>query len=179
VARAGHTAAEQQQQQHPEPREPDPGPATPPSEHDDPAAVIADLEDRWRRAAAEVENLRKRHLRELEQVRSAERARVASTLLPILDDLERALEHAGADPDTIVAGIRTVRDHAVEVLARLGYPRQDETGVPFDPRRHEVVRVVEDPDVAQGTVVEVVRPGYGEPGRQLRPEAVAVSKGAE
>jgi molecular chaperone GrpE len=167
------------EQQHPEPREPDPGPGPPPSEHDDRAAVIADRDDRWRRAAAEVENLRKRHLRELEQERSAERARVASTLLPILDDLERALEHAGADPDTIMAGIRTVRDHAVEALARLGYPRQDEAGVPFDPLRHEVVRVVEDPDVARGTVVEVVRPGYGEPDRQLRPGAVAVSKSRE
>jgi molecular chaperone GrpE len=174
VARPGPTQADQ----HPDHREADPGPG-PPEPEEEQTAIIADLEDRWRRAAAETENLRKRYARELERIRGAERARVAGAWLPVLDDLERALDHADADPETIMAGIRAIRDHAIEVLSRLGYLRDDEVGVPFDPQRHEVVSVVEDSDATPGTVVEVLRPGYGAADGQLRPGAVSVTKARE
>jgi molecular chaperone GrpE len=141
---------------------------------EDPAAVAAELEDRWRRALADLDNLRKRYARELDRERSAERAKVAASWLPVLDNLERALEHAGGEPDGLVEGLRSVRDQAVAVLAGLGYPRHDEVGMPFDPSRHEAVSVV-DADAAPGTVVRVVRAGYGEGERQLRPAAVAVA----
>jgi molecular chaperone GrpE len=141
---------------------------------------VEELEDRWRRALADLDNLRKRYARELPREREAERSRVAAAFLPVVDNLELALSHAGADdPGAIVSGVRAVRDQAVEVLRSLGYPRHEETGVPFDPERHEVVSVVEEPDTAPGTVVRVLRPGYGEPGRQLRPAAVAVSRKQE
>lgn len=61
----------------------------------------------------------------------------------------------------IVEGIRAVHDQAVNVLELLGYPRHAETGVAFDPARHEVVGVVQDPDAPPGTVVEVLRPATG------------------
>jgi molecular chaperone GrpE len=64
----------------------------------------------------------------------------------------------------------------VNVLELLGYPRHAETGGAFDPARHEVIGVVQDPDVEPGTVVEVLRPGYGDGKRQLRPAAVTVAK---
>ncbi|WP_262703290.1 MULTISPECIES: nucleotide exchange factor GrpE [Streptomyces] len=140
------------------------------------AAALAELDDRWRRALADLENLRKRHARELERERAAERARTAVALLPVVDNLELALSHAEADPGSIVEGVKAIHDQAVAALSRLGYERQGETGVPFDPARHEVVGVVEDPEAEPGTVVQVLRPGYGEPGRQLRPVAVAVAK---
>ncbi|WP_413809924.1 nucleotide exchange factor GrpE [Streptomyces sp. OE57] len=143
---------------------------------DEQAAALAELDDRWRRALADLENLRKRHARELERERAAERARTAVALLPVVDNLELALSHAEADPGSIVEGVKAIRDQAVAALSRLGYERQGETGVPFDPARHEVVGVVEDPEAEPGTVVQVLRPGYGEPGRQLRPVAVAVAK---
>jgi len=139
------------------------------------AAAVAELEDRWRRALADLDNLRKRYARELERERVAERARVAAAWLPVVDNLELALAHAGADPTAVVEGIRAVRDQAIGVLAGLGYPRQDEAGVPFDPARHEAVSVVDEPEAAPGTVVRVLRPGYGEGERQLRPAAVAVA----
>jgi molecular chaperone GrpE len=139
------------------------------------AAELAELEDRWRRALADLDNLRKRYARELDRERRLERARVASAWLPVLDNLERALEHAGGDQDALVEGLRSVRDQAVGVLAALGYPRQDETGVPFDPARHEAVSVADGAEAAPGTVVRVVRPGYGEGERQLRPAAVEVA----
>lgn len=141
--------------------------------------ALEELQDRWRRALADLDNLRKRHARELGQERQAERARVLAALLPVVDNLELALAHAGADPESIVEGVKAVRDQAVEVLDRLGYPRQEETGVPFDPFRHEVVGVVDAPDTEPGMVVGVRRPGYGAPDNQLRPMAVTVSRARE
>ncbi|MEE4594409.1 nucleotide exchange factor GrpE [Streptomyces sp. DSM 41524] len=140
------------------------------------AAALAELDDRWRRALADLENLRKRHARELERERAAERARTAAALLPVVDNLELALSHAEADPGSIVEGVKAIHDQAVDTLARLGYEREAETGVPFDPARHEVVGVVEDAEAEPGTVVQVLRPGYGKADRQLRPVAVAVAK---
>jgi molecular chaperone GrpE len=143
------------------------------------AAELAAAEDRWKRAMADLDNLRKRYARELAREREAERERVASAFLPVLDNLERALEHAGSDAawdrDALVRGLRSVREQALGVLAALGYPRQDEAGVPFDPARHEAVSVEEETEAAPGTVVRVLHPGYGEGERQLRPAAVAVA----
>lgn len=145
------------------------------------AADVAELEDRWMRAVADLDNLRKRYARELLREREAERELAASAFLPVVDAMDRAIEHADADPRSIVEGVRAVREQALAVLARLGYPRDEETGVPFDPTRHEVVGVVEAEGggVAPGSVSAVLRPGYGIPGRQLRPAAVTVAKGSE
>jgi molecular chaperone GrpE len=138
-----------------------------------------EAQDRWRRAAADLENTRKRAARELSHARERERAEVATRFLPVLDNLELALAHAEADPASIIDGVRAVLDQAVGVLGRLGYDRRDESGVPFDPAAHEVVAVVDDPDATPGTVVRVVRPGYGDAERQLRPVAVAVARPRE
>ncbi|MEV5126151.1 nucleotide exchange factor GrpE [Streptomyces decoyicus] len=148
-------------------------------EVDDHAAALDELQDRWRRALADLDNLRKRHAKELAAVRDEERARTAAAWLPVVDNLDLALTHAGSDPSAVVEGVKAVRDQAVDVLRRLGYPRYEETGVPFDPAWHEVVGTVDDPDAEPNTVVRVVRPGYGEGSRQLRPAAVLVSKRQE
>jgi molecular chaperone GrpE len=142
-------------------------------------STVADLTGRWRRAAADLDNYRKRSARDLAEEVARERDRVAAAWLPIVDNLELALAHANAEPDAVIEGVRTVRDQAVELLARLGYPRHDEVNVPFDPARHEVVTVVDDPGTPAGTVWRVIRPGYGDPGRQLRPAAVAVNRPGE
>jgi molecular chaperone GrpE len=100
---------------------------------------------------------------------------VAAEWLPVVDNLERALGHAGADPQAIVQGIEAVREEALNVLQRLGFTRLDDVGVPFDPSRHEAVRVAEAPDAVPGTVVEVIRPGYAAADVLLRPAVVAVA----
>jgi molecular chaperone GrpE len=141
------------------------------------AAAVADLEDRLRRALADLDNLRKRRIRELGRERNAAAAEVAAAWLPVLDHLDLALSYADADPQTIIEGVRSVREQALSVLANLGFPRLDEVGVPFDPAQHEVVSVEEDADAEPGTVLKVLRPGYGEPDRQLRPGAVTVAGG--
>lgn len=137
---------------------------------------VAELEDRWRRCMADLDNLRKRYARELDREREAERARATAAWLPVLDNLELALVHGAADPESLLDGLRAVRDQGVAVVELQGYPRDDEVGVPFDPARHDVVEVREAPEVPSGVVVQVVRPGYGTPTRQLRPAAVAVNK---
>ncbi|WP_055587846.1 nucleotide exchange factor GrpE [Streptacidiphilus griseoplanus] len=157
--------------------EPGPDAATGPAgAEDEYAAALKEVEDRWRRALADLDNLRKRHARELERERAAERARTAAAFLPVIDNLELALHHAGSDPGAIVEGVRAVRDQAVSILERLGYERHAKTGVPFDPSQHEVVGVVQDPEAEPNTVAQVLRPGYGEAERQLRPAAVTVAK---
>lgn len=140
-------------------------------EQPDPA--IAELEGKWRRALADIDNLRKRHARELAGEQAAERARTSAAFLPVVDNLDLALAHAEDTDDPMTAGVRAVRDQAVALLVALGFPRDEETGIRFDPARHEAVGVVEDPDAEPGTVVKVVRPGY----QPLRPAAVIVAEG--
>jgi molecular chaperone GrpE len=136
---------------------------------------VAELDDLRRRALADADNMRKRHASELEVARGD--ARVAREWLPIVDNLDRALEHAEADPASIIEGVRTVRDQAAELLARLGFPRREDLGTTFDPARHEAVGVRSNIDARPGTVVDVVRPAYGDGDHQLRPALVVVAKG--
>jgi len=138
-------------------------------------AELARLEDRWRRALADLDNLRKRYARELERERKLERSKVAGAWLPVVDNLERALHHSGGDADSVIAGVRAILDQAVQVLDSLGYPRDAEKDVPFDPERHEVVNVTDNGGGPSGMVLEVLRPGYGKGSQQLRPAAVVVS----
>ena len=130
------------------------------------------------RAMADLDNLRKRFHREVVREREAERSRVAAEWVPVVDDLDRALDQATADdsaPAGFTEGLQAVRDHAVAVLARLGFPRFENPGERFDPSRHEAVGAIE-ADAPAGTVVAVVRPGYGTPERVLRPAAVVVAR---
>jgi molecular chaperone GrpE len=159
--------------------EPPASPDPPPAPLDDCRREVAELQDAWRRALADLDNLRKRHAKELARTRDDERARTAAEWLPVLDNLELALAHARSDPASVLHGVEAVRDQAVDVMRRLGYPRQEESGVPFDPRLHEVVGVVDDLDAGPGTVARVLRPGYGRDDHQLRPMTVMVGRRQE
>ena len=140
-------------------------------------ARLAEAEDQKLRVLADLDNLRKRCAAQVERADADARAQVARQWLPVVDNLERALEHAAADPRTIIEGIQAVRQQALGVLASLGFPRRDDyIGATFDPARHEAVAANYDPRVPPGTVVQVVRPGYGDQDRQLRPAQVVVAK---
>ena len=143
---------------------------------DDLTARVAELEDLRLRALADLDNTRKRGAAQARTAAADAEARVAAQFLPVVDNLERALAHAQADPDAIIEGVRAVRDQAASVLAQLGFPRRDDLGARFDPARHEAVAARPDPGTEDGSVIEVVRPGYGEGGRQLRPAQVVVAK---
>ena len=111
--------------------------------------------------------------------RDAERARAASVFLPVVDGLADAVAYANRVDDPIGEGIESIREQAVAALERLGYPRIDQVGVPFDPRLHEVVSVVQRDDLEPRTVVAVTRLGFGTPDRLLRPAGVVVTAAPE
>lgn len=138
----------------------------------------AELEDRWRRAVADLDNLRKRFERQLAQSLRAERARTTAAFLPVLDNLELALRHAQADPAAIVTGVQAVHAQALDVLDGLGYRRIEAVGQRFDPALHEAAQVIPAGDgVEPGTVVAVQRAGYADSGGTLvRPAIVTVAQ---
>ena len=137
---------------------------------------VDELDDKWRRGVAELDNFRKRTARERAADRDDERRRVAARWLPVIDNLDLALSHAGADETGIVEGIMAVREQALAVLADLGFPRRDgDLGAMFDPTLHEAVGTVVQDDAPAGTVVHVARPGYGPDDRVLRPAGVVVT----
>jgi molecular chaperone GrpE len=147
-------------------------PAVPaPTQHD----PVSECEDQLKRVLADFDNLRKRLTSEVERARSQERAAVAAAFLPVLDNLELALSHAGADPSQVQEGIQAVRDQAVAILATLGYVRFDPLAEQFDPVRHEAVSTAPGSSADPGTIVHVVHPGYGDGEHQLRPAAVVVA----
>lgn len=153
----------------------DEAPADNASKQADQALQIAELEDAWRRTAAELDNFRKQCARDVVRGREQERAAVAASWLPVVDNLERALEHASSDPGSVVEGVRAVLAQAVGVLAALGYPRRDDAGRAFDPAVHEAVSTVSGEGLTPGTVAHVVRPGYGPDDKLLRPAGVVVA----
>jgi molecular chaperone GrpE len=149
---------------------------------DDTAAedpVVAELRERWQRALADADNARKHAERLVAERVGAERRRVAAVWLPVLDNLDLALRHADADPQAIVQGVAKVREQAGDVLSQLGFAPIGAVGEPFDPARHEATEAVDGPGVPPGTVVRVIRPGYGAGPLLLRPAIVAVARGAE
>ena len=148
----------------------------------DPGAVdeiVQELEDRLRWATADLENLRQRYDREVLRERVAARGRVAGEWLPVIDNLDLAIQHvddaAGAASDAVIAGMRAIRDQGLAVLERLGFSRFDDVGELFEPSRHEAVSTVES-DAPPNTIVATVRPGYGNGEEVLRPAAVIVSR---
>jgi molecular chaperone GrpE len=136
---------------------------------------LAEVEDRWKRAAADLENVRKRAARELAFAVDAERARAAAVFLPVVDGLQDAVTYTEGTNAGLGEGMASIREQAIVALERLGYPRIDEVGVPFDPRVHEVVSVIERGDQPPRTVVAVARLGFGTPERLLRPAGVVVT----
>ncbi|HTX84633.1 MAG TPA: nucleotide exchange factor GrpE [Streptosporangiaceae bacterium] len=162
-------------------REPDAGaadtsPAEPAQQISELTQRITELEDQRLRALADLDNLRKRCAGQVSAARAETRAEVAARWLPVVDNLERALDHAQADPGSIVEGIRAVLEQAMGVLSQLGFPRRDDLGTPFDPARHEAIAAVSEADAPAGSVIDVVRPAYGEGDRQLRPAQVVVAR---
>ncbi len=132
--------------------------------------------DDLRRARADFENYRRRMMREGVEQRESGRADLASSLVEVLDDLDRTLEAAMASSDDQVSrGIELVAEKLHKTLADEGLTRIDAVGVPFDPNRHEAVQHrPADADGTEPTVVEVLRPGYVWGEKMLRAAMVVV-----
>jgi len=137
----------------------------------------AELEDRYKRALADLDNYRKRSAREIER-RVLESTEVhARQWLEAIDSVERALNTDGIDPENPLAlGLRHVLEQMEAILERQGIRRVGEAGERFDPERHEAVAIRETNEVPDQTVVEVVRSGWAVSDRVLRPAQVVVAR---
>jgi molecular chaperone GrpE len=141
----------------------------------------AQLEDRWLRLQADFENHRKRTLREKQEALSYGHELVVKDLLPVVDNLERAIEHAsassGADFEGMLQGVELVRRELLAVLAKHGVSPIEAEGEVFDPNLHEALAQMEDDRVPAGRIGRMLQKGYRLRDRLLRPARVMVSKG--
>lgn len=143
-----------------------------------------DLKDRALRAAAEMENLRRRTARDVQDARAYAIANFARDMLQVADNLQRALDaipaEAKASGDAgfkaLIEGVDITARGMLGTLERHGVKKLEPKGEKFDPNFHQAMFEVPNPEVATGTVVEVVQPGYSIGERVLRPAMVGVSK---
>jgi molecular chaperone GrpE len=152
-----------------------PAPPTPEELHQKLQAAHDELKDRLLRTAAEFENYKKRVKRELEDAQSRGRDGLLKEVLPVLDNLERALQHA-QEKDPLAVGVRMVEKQLLSALEKFGITRFSAVGQPFDPSMHEAIQQVETRDVPAGSVASEFAKGYMSGGRLLRPAMVAVAK---
>jgi molecular chaperone GrpE len=137
-------------------------------------AQLKDEHDRRLRAAADLENFRRRAQRERDEVQKFGSERLLKDLLPVVDNLDRALAAAPPD-DPLVRGVGMVRKVFEEALARHGVEVFSALGKPFDPRVHEALAHLEVEGAEPGTVVAEHGRGFHLNGRLLRPALVAVA----
>jgi molecular chaperone GrpE len=137
-------------------------------------AELGQMEDRFKRALADLDNYRKRSARELERLVTERGDAVLRDWLEVVDGVERALQQTADTP--LYDGLRAVLQHMDAVLERHGVRRIGERGEPFDPNRHEAVDVRETDEAPDRTVVEVLRSGYARGERVLRPAQVVVAR---
>lgn len=140
-------------------------------------AEAAEWRDKAARAQADFENARKRLESRHDDALKRAGERIVSNLIPVLDDLDRAIEHAVADGSDLSEGMDAVRRKLLDVLGREGCSAIDPFGEKFDPNRHQAVQTREDVEVPDHTVVEVFQKGYEMHGRVLRAAMVVVSTG--
>ena len=160
-----------------------PAPAAPsPSLEEQLAAAKKDAAanyDRFARAVADLENFRKRTIREKDELRQFAATGVMEDVIPILDNLGLGLAAARQQSDvkSVVDGVGMVLEQFKTTLARHGLKEVNPTGQKFDPHFHECISHQPSPDIAEEHVMQVVRPGFTLNGRLLRPASVIVSNG--
>ena len=145
----------------------------------------AELKDRLLRLAAEMENLRKRMAREIEDTRTYAITKFARDMLTATDSLSRALlvlppesrDTAEGPLKSLIDGIDLTEREMQRLLAVHGVKPIEAEGQKFDPHRHQAMFEVPDPTRPEGTVVQVVQAGYAIGDRVLRPAMVGVAKG--
>ena len=141
-------------------------------------AEVSRLKDNLLRTAADFENFRKRSKRDVEDAARRAREQVLGEMLPIIDNLERAVGAArdATEIGAVVEGVNMVLKSFEDVAGRLELERVGAVGSKFDPNLHDAIQQQETPDVEPGTIVTEVVPGYVLRGRLLRPAMVVVAK---
>ncbi len=133
--------------------------------------------DRFVRQVAELENFKKRATREKDEAVRFANESLVRDLLPVIDNLERAVAHAqgGGNGKPLVEGVEMVLKGLLDVLAKHGVAQISAVGQPFDPEKHEAMAQVESENHAPNTVIEEHHKGYLLKDRLLRPALVTVA----
>jgi molecular chaperone GrpE len=133
-------------------------------------------QDRYLRTVAEFDNVRKRSVRERDEYTRYANESLLRDILPVLDNLDRALQAARTEPATSLAtGVELIQRELLRVLEKFGVTPFTSVGQPFDPERHEAIARVQRPDLPDMSVAAETARGYLLHGRVLRPAMVTVA----
>ncbi len=140
-------------------------------------AEATKLRDQLLRSVAELDNVRKRGRREADDARRAGREEILRDLLPVFDNLERALASAqkAEDVKAVAEGLGMVHRQFLDTLGRVGISRVPGVGASFDPAIHEAIQQVVSAEHAPGTILAEVQPGYMQGDRLVRAAMVVVA----
>lgn len=141
-------------------------------------AEAAKLKEQLLRTAADFDNYRKRSRRDVEDAHKKGSEELLKNLLPVFDNLERAVMHAEqtTDAKAIAEGVKMVLKQFTDALGRVGIKRVGGVGQPFDPLVHEAIQQIETTEHPPGTVVAEVQPGYAFGDRLIRAAMVVVAR---
>lgn len=138
--------------------------------------------DQALRAQADAQNAQRRATQEVEKARKFALERFCGELLPVVDNLERALDAANLDDEAvkpIAEGVELTLKSFRDALRKFQIEAIDPAGEPFDPQFHQAMSMIENPDAEPNTVLAVMQKGYTLNGRLVRPAMVMVSKAPE
>ena len=142
-------------------------------------AAAQEEKDRALRIAAEMENLRRRAAQDVEKAHKFALEKFTGELLPVIDSLERALELADRDNETLkpmMEGVELTLRAMLTTVGKFGVEQVNPMGDAFDPNRHQAISMVENGNVAPNSVMAVMQKGYELNGRVIRPAMVMVAK---
>ena len=139
-------------------------------------AELAVQKDQYLRLAADFDNFRKRIMRETERSAAAQKEAFIRELLPVIDNLERALAtDSSTSPEQLREGVQMTLQQLMQLLLRHGVEPEESLGQPFDPRYHEAVSVRHDPSQPDHVVLETFQRGYRRGNEVFRPARVVVN----
>ena len=135
--------------------------------------------DLYMRTYAEMENIKKRGMKEREDLARYANESLVKEILPVIDNLQKALSHAQNDenPSGLVEGVELTLDSLMKTLEKAGLKEVEAEGKPFDPNLHEAISKQIDDKVAPGHVITELQKGYVLNGRLIRPTTVVISEG--
>ena len=142
-------------------------------------AAAQEEKDRALRIAAEMENLRRRAAQDVEKAHKFALEKFTGELLPVIDSLERALELADRDNETLkpmMEGVELTLRAMLTTVGKFGVEQVNPMGDAFDPNRHQAISMVENGNVAPNSVIAVMQKGYELNGRVIRPAMVMVAR---
>jgi molecular chaperone GrpE len=143
--------------------------------------TVSEQADSVVRAHAEMENIRRRAAQDVEKARKFALEKFANELLPVIDNMERAIEAADRELDVLqpmIEGVELTLKSFHDVISKFGLEVVDPQGQAFDPAKHQAMGMLESVDLPANTVMAVMQKGYELNGRLVRPAMVMISKAA-